>query len=156
MKTFTLEELLPADWGEYEFSPFEPCASYSAPMDCIVYLREDVSYRADRVDQFLTILWHPADDRVVGVKLKGIRFLFDSLRSIVRTVAGKDLSEDTFVPLLGAIELALTMRLGSPMSGMLEENRSEEFTELRNRYELARGIVDGVTFDSRRLRQIAI
>jgi hypothetical protein len=154
--SLTIEDLLPEGREGYEFAPFEPCASYSAPMDQIVYLREDVSYRADRVDQFLTILWHPQEERVVGIKLKGIRFLFESLRSIVKSMVGKDISEEAFLPLVGALELALKMRGGSVWSDQLQRDRSTDWIALKQRYEIARGIAEGVTFDPRKIvRKVA-
>jgi len=155
MSTLTITDLLPSDWGAFAFEPFEPCATYSAPMDCIVYLREDESYRADRIDQFLTILWHPHEDRVIGIKLKGIRFLFESLRSIVQTVTRKDPLDDKFVPLVGAIELALKMRAGVVLTEKFEKNRVVDLVSLNRSYELARGIVDGVTFDTRQISNMA-
>ena len=56
---------------------FRPVARYYPPMDFLLYLKEDCSYRADRVDQFLTLLWHPYKDELVGIKLKGIRFIYE-------------------------------------------------------------------------------
>ncbi len=150
----TLDELILPEWGAASFAPFEPCARYSAPMDCVIYLREDEPYRADRVDGFLTILWHPQDDRVIGVKIKGMRFLFESLQSIVRTATGKDLPADTFVPLLGAVQLALKLS-GAALSERLEKGRAEELDKLTNSYDLARRIVDGVGFDPGQFDRLA-
>jgi hypothetical protein len=55
-------------------------------MDCLIYLREDVSYRAVRLDQYRTVLLHPQEDRAVGVKLKGTRFFIEEARALLRTV----------------------------------------------------------------------
>jgi hypothetical protein len=148
----TLEDLLPVGREGYEFAPFEACASYIEPMDQITYLQEDESYRAYRVDQFLTILWHPHEERVIGIKIKGIRFLFESLRSIIKAATGKDyLSHDTFVPLVGAIEMALKVRGGAVWSEQLEKDRATELAALNKSYELARGVAKGVTIDARKI-----
>lgn len=148
INTLTLADILPAEWGEPSFEPFEPCASYSAPLDCITYLRKDESARADRVDHFLTILWHPYnDDEVIGIKIKGIRLLLENLQSVVKAVIGKDMPDEKFVPLVGALELALRMQLGSELSEKWQENRSERIAALTKSYEIARGFADGVTFD---------
>ena len=155
MGTMTIEDLLPEGREGYQFAPFEPCASYNAPMDQIIYLREDVSFRADRVDQFLTILWHPHDEKVVGIKIKGIRYLFESLREIVKSVGGKDISEEAFLPLVGAIELALKMRGGAVWSAELQRQREADWIKLKQSYEIARGLVEGVTFDPRKIMRSA-
>ena len=147
----TIEDLLPEGREGYQFEPFELCASYNAPMDQIMYLREDVSFRADRIDQFLTILWHPHKEEVVGIKIKGIRFLFESLRCVVKALGGKDLSEEAFLPLVGAIELALKMRGGAAWSAELQREREPGWIKLKESYEIARGMAEGVTFDPRKI-----
>lgn len=152
MNAVTLEDMLPSGWTGPVYGGFEPGASYSAPMDCIIYLREDVSYRAERIDQFLTILWHPDDERVVGVKLKGCRFLFGVVRSAVRAFTSMDIPDNSFTPLVGAVELALNMRMGAYMSDQLQKDRAKEFAEINAAYNTARDIVDNVTFDSALLR----
>lgn len=38
------------------------------------------SCRADRVDEYLTLLWHAREPALVGIKLKGFRSLFDDLK----------------------------------------------------------------------------
>lgn len=148
MSVTTLEDLLPNGWAGEVFGEFRPGASYSAPMDCVIYLREDVSYRAERIDQFLTILWHPDQEIVVGVKLKGCRFLFGVLRSAVKSVTGNDVPDHAFMPLLGAVELALNMRLGAFVSDQIQHDRARDFANLNEAYALARGMVREVTFDS--------
>jgi hypothetical protein len=67
---------------------FEPVARYIAPMDCLIYLREDCSYRAVRLNAYTTVLLHPYEDRPVGVKLKGMRFLHERLKAIFKAVHG--------------------------------------------------------------------
>ncbi len=63
---------------------FERVARYIAPMDCLIYLREDCSYRAVRLNAYTTVLLHPYEDRPVGVKLKGMRFLNERLKAIIK------------------------------------------------------------------------
>ncbi len=150
MGQLTIEDLLPVGREDYEFAAFEPCASYIGPMDQIIYLREDESYRADRIDQFLTILWHPHEERVIGIKIKGIRFLFESLQAILKAATGKSLPSDLFLPLVGAIELALKMR-GGEASDRLEKDRATDWLALNRSYELARGIAEGVSIDTRKI-----
>ena len=66
-------ETLPG-WDD-SLKPFIPISKYYWTMDLLLYLKEDVSYRADRVDRLLTLLWHPYDDELVGIQIKGFRCL---------------------------------------------------------------------------------
>jgi hypothetical protein len=59
---------------------FVPGASYFRTMDSLVYLNEDCSYRAQRVDDRLTLLLHPQEERVVGIQLH-------SFSTLIRTGA---------------------------------------------------------------------
>ncbi|MGH6822731.1 MAG: hypothetical protein ACRECP_04070 [Methylocella sp.] len=92
--------------SDVELPEFRAGAKYIAPMDCLIYLREDCSYRAIRLDAFRTVLLHPTEDRAVGVKLKGMRFVLERLRAILKSV-GVDLSLDK-VNLISLWETACT------------------------------------------------
>lgn len=73
----------PAEMMELLSQPFEPIISYNSERNFIIYLREDVSYRAQHYDEFLTILWHPYEKRIVGVQIHNARQLAsDSLKEI--------------------------------------------------------------------------
>ena len=124
----------------WAISPFEPRALYYETMDFLLYLQEDVPYRADRIDQFLTLLWHPHEDRAIGVKIKGFRVLFDRVRAILNT---KNINvSDGFVPFVTAIEVAFTAGLGAMITLDAERKRLEES------YETARTLVRSVEFDA--------
>jgi len=71
--------------GPASLAEFRPAAKYFAAMDCLIYLREDCSYRAVRLDSLRTVLLHPTEDRAVGVKLKGTRFLMERLMAIFKS-----------------------------------------------------------------------
>ena len=103
-----------------KFGKFKPHSRYHAGMDFLLYLKEDVSYRADRVDAFLTLLWHPYEDRLVGLKLKGFHFIFQRVKSIL------DLKNRDFLPLVKALEVALTGGVAECMMNALEQQRIEE------------------------------
>lgn len=105
------------DGGAEEFTPN---ARYYPSMDFLLYLREDCSYRADRVDAFLTILWHPTEDHLVGIKLKGFRFLFRRLKEILSW------KEDDFLPLVKALELALVGGIAANIMDSVEQERLEK------------------------------
>lgn len=87
-----------------QLAEFRAAAKYFAAMDCLIYLREDCSYRAIRLDQMRTVLLHPYEDRAVGVKLKGIRFVKHKFDAIMRSL--KISPED--LPLIALWETALT------------------------------------------------
>jgi hypothetical protein len=145
-------ELMPLDdllvqWGNTPLEPFQPCAHYYDAMDSVLYLQEDVSYRADRVDTFLTLLWHPQDDRVVGVKLKGWRYLFQRLQSILQA-SGVEIPDSHFVRLISAIEVAITAA-GPEIVADTERQRIDE------KYARAREIVADVRLDVSDIREAA-
>src|ERR1700749_3569864 len=58
-------------WLANADKPFRPCATYFRAMDHLIYLGEDVSYRAKHIDSSLDVLLHPQEDRVIGVKVSG-------------------------------------------------------------------------------------
>ena len=96
---------------------FTPVAKYYSDMDCLSYVNLDCSYRTERVDAYLTVFWHPQEDRLVGVKLKGFRFLFTRLKNIL------DLKEAHFIPMVKAIELALA---GGYAEALMAEHEKQE------------------------------
>lgn len=118
---------------------FKPVARYYSSMDFLLFLKEDVSYRGDRVDPFLTVLWHPTEDRLVGIKLKGFRFIFERLKSIL------DLKDDQFLPVVKALEIAMVGGLGQAFIDKHEKQRAREL------YEKAKEVSQGAHFDPKEL-----
>jgi hypothetical protein len=139
MASSGLDFLREASQGS-EIPAFAPCARYYDTMDLLLYLEEDLSYRADRVDQFLTLLWHPQDDRAIGVKLKGFRFLFQRLKAAL-AAQNIELGERFFMSLVVALEIAMTS-LGSTLVAEAERQRREQS------YEQARRLLRTVQFDT--------
>jgi hypothetical protein len=115
-------ELYPSSEG------FSPKACYHRGMDFLIYLNEDCSYRADRVDQFLTILWHPHEDRVVGIELKGFLSLFRAANLILGSSSEQPMP---LAKLLSFLELRLNLFVED---GLLEKL---EIERLRERYQKA-------------------
>ncbi len=64
--------------GTDELSEFKVAATYSEPLDEIVYLEEDVGYVSQYIGPRFEILWHPHEMRPVGLKICGIRELMHS------------------------------------------------------------------------------
>jgi len=139
METF-LQKLI-ASTGASE-GQFKPVARYYANMDFLLYVNEDCSYSAERVNPFLTVLWHPQEERLVGIRLKGFKFLFERIRAIV------DFKDGDFLPLTKAFEVSLT-------AGMAETimNKHTERTNLL--YEKAREFVREVDVPLQELRKAA-
>jgi len=140
-ETVNLKALAPLNWTQHG-TDFVPCARFYEDMDVLLYLEEDIAYRADRVDSFLTLLWHPDKEEAIGVKLKGFRFLFQRLQSILRS-DGVKLGDEKFVPMISALEVALTAGLGSAITADAEHARRVE-----EKYEKARRLIDSATFDT--------
>jgi hypothetical protein len=90
----------------------------------------------------------------VGVKIKGFRALFNTL-SEVAAAAGRSLPEGAFTPLMSAIEVAMTMRVGSALTDKMEASRLEEHRRVMALYAQAFKLVGGVTFDPRQLQRIS-
>lgn len=101
-------------------NPFVPVARYYPAMDFLLYLNADCAYRADRVDTFLTLLWHPLEDRLVGLKLKGFRFLFNQVKAI------SGLEEADFLPVVKLLETALVGGVAEAAMTRIEQKRVEE------------------------------
>jgi hypothetical protein len=143
-----LSEVLPPDLEGIPPAPFQACARYYEPMDFVLYLREDLPYRADRVDSFLTLLWHPSEDRAIGIKLKGFRYLFQRLQAIFRA-QGVTITDNEFLPLVSAVEVATVAGLGASMTV------GEERKRLTKSYATAKTLVKSARFDQRELRRAA-
>ena len=107
---------------------FVPGAQYYPAMDCLLYLEEDVSYRADRVDEFLTLLWQPYSLRLVGLKLKGFHARFESLTESV------DLDEGHFLKLIDVVTFFL---IQGGAREIMEGHESERKKKLLGKYKKA-------------------
>lgn len=57
--------------------PFRAGVIHEVAMDQLMYLGEDVSYRASGPIGSFSILLHPQEERVVGIKIEGAEELFN-------------------------------------------------------------------------------
>lgn len=55
--------------GSEPMAYFTPGVHRYPELDWTIYLTEDVSYIANEIDTFLTLLWHSDEPRLVGIKL---------------------------------------------------------------------------------------
>jgi hypothetical protein len=122
-----------------EVGQFQPHAKYHHGLDMVVYLAEDCSYMSEPVDGFLTLLWHPHDVRLVGIKLKGFRYAFFQLQHKLGW------KEGDWLPLKCFIETWLTNGLGH------EILKSEE---AKKKYRLAKDYVAQVGLVSDEVKKI--
>lgn len=142
-----LEDFFPQGEVSYPIPPFKPSARYYAPMDYIMYVEEDIACRADRVDKFLTLLWHPYEERAIGVKIKGVRFLFERMRQILASHS-ISIDADAFVPLITVFEVAVTAA-GPAITASVERTRIDA------KYAEARRLVQRVNIDTSELLKAA-
>lgn len=127
--------------------PFKPIARYYPSMDFLLYLTEDCSYRGDRVDQFLTVLWHPYENRLVGIKLKGFGYVFSVLKSLL------DLDDDKFLPLTKALEYLLSIE--GVAESIIMQNQTQPGVDRLARYAEAKNFIQGATVATSEMRNAA-
>ena len=113
---------------------FFPVARFHPEMDVIQYLKEDCSYRAERVDGSLTLLWHPYESRLVGVALKGFRFLFQRAKELY------GISDDVFLPLVNFIQAALEAGAGEEIMGDAMKKKRQEQYDIAIRFAATVGV----------------
>ena len=110
--------------GGRKVPQFKPVARYERGIDHLVYVTEDVSYRADRVDDLLTVLLHPTEDRIVGVKLKGFRYLFERMQELWQV------KEETFYPMIRLLEFVIACGWGRNI--METEEKKRKYIQARD------------------------
>ena len=92
---------------------------------------QDCSYRAERIDQFLTVLWHPYEEKLVGIKIKGFGFLFERVKSIL------NLKDEHFFPVIKALEAAVVGGMAEAIMSRHEQERTEKRERILKAYSSA-------------------
>lgn len=146
--TGLLEQIAP-EYAGGKVPKFVAGAKYDADLDMLLYLQEPVSFRADRVDAFLTLLWHPRDDRMVGVKLKGWRKVFGEMKVLL------DLKEEAFFPLVKALEFGLAEVFAKALMSNFETTPPSERYKRAKAYSDAIQLISHVTVPTREWAQAA-
>lgn len=96
---------------------YAPVAIYFSDSDCVEYVTEDAFAVCERVDHFLTLIFDETKFRLVGFKLKGFRYVFE-------TVVRPSLEENVdFVDLHDVIERTCTA-IGDEIFGNEERHRA--------------------------------
>ena len=81
-------------------TPFLPQAVYFADSDCVEYVREDSLCVYNRVDDFLTLIFDSTQTSLVGFKLNGFKYKFDTyMRPLF------ELNDRQFIDLVSLIEI---------------------------------------------------
>lgn len=92
-------------------------------------------------------------DEAIGVKIKGFRVLFQCLQEVAESL-GKKLDDAHFLPLVSALEMAMTAGLGAVIT---TEAERERMAEIKAKYQKARHLITRAqaTFDTRELAKAA-
>lgn len=90
-------------------APFVPAAVYFSDSDCVEYVKEDSFCVYDRVDRFLTLIFDSTKINLVGFKLKGFKYIFNThMKPIFK------LNDEQFLELASVIE-ALCTEIGESL-----------------------------------------
>jgi hypothetical protein len=119
-------------WKEL-VQPFKPIARYYETMDILLYLNADLSYRADRVDEWLTLLWHPYKMELIGIQLKGFRCV--CRRNALLAGLAKD--DEIFLPLAALVAGRFLKEEAEALIGAASNERRDRREALMRKYDLA-------------------
>lgn len=110
----------PDTWLATEFTPV---ATYFPDSDCVEYVKEDTVCVYQRIDEFLTLISDDTRYGLIGFKLKGFRWFFDT-----HLQAHMQLNQAHFVRLVQAIE-AVCQVIGDELID--DEKRSAAYRAAR-------------------------
>jgi hypothetical protein len=86
-------------------------------------------YRAFRLNEYTTVLLHPYEDRPVGVKIKGVRFLYGRANAILKVLYPDNMKEKQHDIALAMLwEVALTAT-GERETAEAEAQRQKQLAE---------------------------
>jgi hypothetical protein len=106
---------------------------YSRALNTLLLLTEELSYIAQPIDSFLTILWHPDEKRAVGFQLMEAQLLFSRLHAILV------FNDYDTVPLYKVVEMAR-------MGGLIEATPdSSDLDEANRFYDIAQKLAGAIT-----------
>lgn len=81
---------LKSDFGAELSGEFVRRACYYPKIDCIEYMSSDEIAISERVDGYLTLLWNEDFSKLLGFKLKGFRFTFNTIIKPIQGIIGDD------------------------------------------------------------------
>lgn len=145
----TQDSQIPEPLSLDELGTFVPKARYNHQLDALVYRREPGLCVADRVDPFLTVLWSRGQKRLVGVRFKGLRYIFSLLKDRL------NLDEAEFLPLVRVIEVVVEGGLGQMVMDDHEGRQEQGDAEQREeKYVLAMECVQEVHLTRAQIREV--
>jgi hypothetical protein len=107
-------------------SDYSPAAIYYDGADMMEYVREDIPSIARRVDEFLTLVISLDDRHLIGVRLKGFKYLYNKKLSLLsQTEVSKNKGDKQFMLLTRVFEELMT-KIGNEMMAQLDRKRAYE------------------------------
>ena len=102
-------------------TPFCPQAVYFADSDCVEYVNEDSLCIHDRVDSFLTLIFDGTRMLVIGFKLDGFKYKFEThMQSLF------ELNDRQFIELASLLEFVFT-EVGKNIFAAGDERRKNAY-----------------------------
>jgi hypothetical protein len=96
-------------------------AVYFMDSDCVEYVQEDALHVFDRVDNFLTLIYDETCLTLVGFKLKGFQYVFNThLKPLFK------LHDEQFIDLVSAIEAYFT-DIGNEVFALGDQKRANAY-----------------------------
>lgn len=99
-----LSNVLHEVFGANLADEFVKRASYNESMDFLEYIACDCIAVSERVDGFLTVMWNYEHTEIIGFKLKGFKYLFNTH---IKDLA--QLKDSDFNPIMDMLEIVFTM-----------------------------------------------
>ena len=78
-----VEKTLPKEWREG--LNVLPASAYLSLIDCLIYLNQKEDYRTVRIDDYLTLLYHFYENKIVGVKVDNIKWILSTMRDKIHS-----------------------------------------------------------------------
>jgi hypothetical protein len=107
-------------------SDYSPAAIYYDGADMMEYVREDIPSVARRVDEFLTLVVSLEDRHLIGVRLKGFKYLFNKkLISLEKSSLPNKNLDGEFMLLTKIFEELMT-KIGNEIMAQVDRKRAYE------------------------------
>ena len=119
------QDKLKSDYGVNWSDTFVRRACYYSKIDCIEYISKDEIAISDRIDEYLTLIWDESCSELIGFKLKGFRYAFN-----------------TYIkPIAGIIDGDINIIMVTALEHFFTELGDELFPEKEKRQEAYRNVI---------------
>lgn len=117
-----LSIILNRAFGAELSAEFKAGAFYYDCADFVEYIAEDDITVAERIDEYLTLLWDSSRLDVIGFRIKGFKHLFNThLKPLY------DLSDRDFLPMITVVQ-AVIQRIGEELTS--QDNRKRAYKKV--------------------------